>query len=223
MYNKHRSVRYLQEVRTKGQPLGATYDDFEEDQEEDDEEPEPEYVLPFGPTKEETAGVPKTWARIAGKDPAKNGMMPLPPPPTAFRVRHPNSVNSTAKSTPTFAVAIPNIAALRKTDEASSEVTTTDSLPKTDSFPETDSIPGQSPETQPFEVAGPEGVVEEEKKTKTRPTPTKAALPVRTSILADWEPIDSTQRLAHRHCKDCSFCKMRERSKVEQTDQDSHP
>ncbi|KAH4405666.1 hypothetical protein HBH92_177900 [Parastagonospora nodorum] len=209
-YNKHRSVRYLQEVRTKGQPLGPTYDDFEEEEEED-QEPEPEYVLPFGPTTEETAGVQKTWARIAGNDRATNGMMPLPPPATAFRVRHPTSVNSTAKSTPTFAVAVPYIAALHKTDEAASEVTTIDS------------VPVQSPGTQFVGVASSKGVVEEKKKTKTRPDATKVAMPIRTSIFTDWEPIDSTQRFAQLHCRDCSFCKMRERSKVEKKDQYSHP
>jgi hypothetical protein len=212
-YNKHRSVRYLQEVRTKGQPLGPTYDDFEEEEEEDQEpEPEPDYVLPFGPTTEETAGVPKTWARIAGNDRATNGMMPLPPPATAFRVRQPTSITSTTKSTPTFAVAVPHIAALRKTEEEdASEVTTINSLPI------------QSTGTQSVGVTRSEGVVEEKKKTRTRPAATKVALSVHTSIFAEWEPINSTQRFAKLHCRDCSFCKMRERSKVEKMDQYSHP
>jgi hypothetical protein len=207
MYNKHRSVRYLQENRTKGRPLGATYNDFEE--EEDGEEavtPKPEYLLPFGAATEKTSGA-KTWARIAGNNRASNGMMPLPPPVNAMNTRHPTPVDDTAKSTPTFVVAAPYTTTLIKIEATNSEASTTKTPPE------------HSPKMPSIEVARCESDVEEDHKTKSRPAITKANRPMPSNLFAPWEPINSTQRFSLLHCRDCTFCKMRERSKAERRDQ----
>lgn len=203
MYSKHRSVRYLKEARHSHRPLGAIDDYIEEEEEE--ATPEPEYVLPFGPTKQETTG-PTTWARVAGKAGAL-GMMPLLPPAGARHRRHPTPSGVTPVSTPSLKVAVSYITALRKTDETDSEVTLTDSLPQ------------RSPHTAFFGANGYEGDVEDNRKIKKRPVAAKKSVPVRTSLFAPWEPIDSTKQFSQRHCRNCTFCKLRERSKVEGMDQ----
>jgi hypothetical protein len=205
MYNKHRSVRHLKEARSSHRPLGASADYIEEGEEEEETALEPEYVLPFGSTKQNTTG-PTTWARIAGKTGAR-GMMPLPPPPRASEAQHPTPFEGTSAWAPSLKVAVPYITALRKVDETDSEATLTDSFPQ------------RPPHKTTFEVSGYEGDVEDNRKIKKYPVAINLETPVRTSLFAEWEAIDSTKRFAQRHSRDCAFCKLRERSKVERMDQ----
>jgi hypothetical protein len=202
MYSNHRSVRYLREARNSHRPLGTSADCEEE---EEETAPEPEYILPFGKTKQETTGR-TTWARIAGKTGAL-GMMPLPPPPRARETQHSTLSRGTPVSTPSLKMTVPYIVAFSKADETDSGATLTDSFPQ------------RSSHTTTFEVSGYEREVEDNQKIKKRPVTSNVEDLVHTSLFAEWEPIDSTKRFAQRHCRDCAFCKLCERSRVERMDQ----
>jgi hypothetical protein len=205
MYSKHRSVRHLKDTRNSHRPLGTSVEDIEEEEDEEETAAEPEYILPFGPTKQETTG-PKTWARVAGKTDAQ-GMMPLLP---ARETQYPTSSEGTPISTPSLKVAVPNISPLRKADETDSENILTESFSQ------------RSAHTTTFEGSGYEGDVEDNRKMKQDPVATSVEAPVRTSLFAEGEPIDSTQRFVQRHCRECAFCKRRKRSKTEGKDQCSN-
>jgi hypothetical protein len=119
MYSKHRSVRYLQEARTKSQPTSAAEEDYEELDECEEVIPaEPEYVLPFARKPQEGSG-PSTWAQVAGTD-RKTDMIPPPLPGVAPLTEFPTPSEQRAspEPEPPIKVAVPRIDTARNTDNA---------------------------------------------------------------------------------------------------------
>jgi hypothetical protein len=200
MYSKHRSVRYLQEARTKSQPLDAGKEDYEQLEEyEEDTLAEPEYVLPFARKPQEGSG-PSTWAQVAGTD-HKTDMISLPPPPgVAALADFPTPSEQRASPAPPIKVAVPRIDTVRNTESATSTLGSTD-----------DVLPHSS-NASSTKVASYDGDVEDIAKTDEQAKTTKPDRPVRDSIFAPWEPINTSQRISHRHCRNCMFCQMRMRS-----------
>jgi hypothetical protein len=200
MYSKHRSVRYLQEARTKSQPLDAGKEDYEELEEyEEDTLAEPEYVLPFARKPQEGLG-PSTWAQVAGTD-RKTDMMSLPPPPgVAALADFPTPSEQRASPAPPIKVAVPRIDTVRNTESATSTLGSTD-----------DVLPHSS-NASSTKVASYDGDVENIAKTDEQAKTTKPDRPVLDSIFAPWEPVNTSQRISHRHCRNCMFCQMRMRS-----------
>jgi hypothetical protein len=199
MYSKHRSVRYLQEARTKSQPLDATEEDYEDLEEyEENTLAEPKYVLPFARKPQEGSG-PSTWAQVAGTD-RKTDMMPLPPPPgVAPLADFPTPSEQRASPAPPIKVAVPRIDTARNTDNATSTLGSTDEV-----------LPHSSTSSS-TKVSSCDGDVEYTTKTDEQATTTKPDQPVRDSIFAPWESTSTSQRISHRHCRDCTFCQMRMR------------
>jgi hypothetical protein len=199
MYSKHRSVRYLQEARTKSQPTSAAEEDYEELDECEEVIPaEPEYVLPFARKPQEGSG-PSTWAQVAGTD-RKTDMMPLPPPPgVAPLADFPTPSEQRASPAPPIKVAVPRIDTARNTDNATSTLGSTDEV-----------LPHSSTSSS-TKVSSCDGDVEYTTKTDEQATTTKPDQPVRDSIFAPWESTSTSQRISHRHCRDCTFCQMRMR------------
>jgi hypothetical protein len=200
MYSKHRSVRYLQEARTKSQPLDAGKEDYEQLEEyEEDTLAEPEYVLPFARKPQEGSG-PSTWAQVAGID-HKTDMISLPPPPgVAALADFPTPPEQRASPAPPIKVAVPRIDTVRNTESATSTLGSTD-----------DVLPHSS-NASSTKVASYDGDVEDIAKTDEQAKTTKPDRPVRDSIFAPWEPINTSQRISHRHCRNCMFCQIRMRS-----------
>jgi hypothetical protein len=200
MYSKHRSVRYLQEARTKSQPTSAAEEDYEELDECEEVIPaEPEYVLPFARKPQEGSG-PSTWAQVAGTD-RKTDMIPPPLPGVAPLTEFPTPSEQRAspKPEPPIKVAVPRIDTARNTDNATSTLGSTD-----------DVLPHSS-NASSTKVASYDGDVEDTAKTGEQATTTKPDQPVRDSIFAPWEPMSTSRRMSHLHCRHCTFCQMRMR------------
>jgi hypothetical protein len=198
MYSKHRSVRYLQEERTKSQSPGATEDGYEDDYKEEYEEErlaEAEYVLPFA-RKPQDGAAPSTWAHVAGTD-RQTGMMPLPPPPDLARLAEfPALSEQKAQSSTPVKIAVPRIKVARDTENATSTLVSTEGVLSNASFPKVDSY---------------EGDAEQNQTTKKHTPAAKLNKAVHDTIFAPWEPINTSQRISQRHCRACTFCQLRMR------------
>jgi hypothetical protein len=197
MYNKHRSVRFLREARTKCRPPGVVEDDFQEGY-EDESPPEPVYTLPFGRAQKSQTGR-ATWADIVGKD-GQARMATLPAAAITSPQTHPTLLNPGVLPAPQIQSAVPRIYFAPETIEATTAIVSTDD------------VPSHSPNASFINVASYYGDVEDNRKTKKRIGTTKIDRTVRTSIFAPWEPISTSQRISKRHCRDCVFCQMRMRS-----------
>jgi hypothetical protein len=198
MYSKHRSVRYLQEERTKSQSPDATEDGYGDDNEDGYEEEPPaeaEYVLPFA-KKPQDGAAPSTWAHVAGTD-RQTGMMPLPPPPDLARLAKFLALSEQkAQSSTLVKVAIPRIKVARHTENATSTLVSTEDMLSKTSSTKVDSYDGDAEQNQT---------------TKKYTLALKVNKAVHDTIFAPWEPINTSRRISQRHCRDCTFCQMRMR------------
>ncbi|KAF2825158.1 hypothetical protein CC86DRAFT_273896, partial [Ophiobolus disseminans] len=198
MFSKHRSVRYLREERNAHRPLGAVDEEYE-----DETEDQPHYVHEAGDVivlDSSHASLLQdkgatTWAQIAKKK-QPLGMAPLPAP-IALSSLHPVVSKEAVTSTPKLTVAVPRLPDAPGTDDDTSELDLTDDSSL------------QSPATSSAEVAGYEADVEDNREPKNQFTPTKDKTRPSSGIMAPWEPVDSTERIRQRHCRDCVFCQMR--------------
>ena len=199
MFSKHRSVRYLREERNTHRPLGAVDEGYEEGPEDPPAYvPEAAYAIhmdfPNFPALQDKGA--STWAQIAKKT-RPPGMTPLPAP--AAPPLHPIVAKEAVMSTQKPSVATPCLTTAPETDDAPSEPALTDDI----------SLP--SPITSSTEVASYEGDGEDDHMSKGQPHIVKEKVLPRSSIIAPWEPIDSTEGIRQRHCRDCVFCQMRMR------------
>jgi hypothetical protein len=199
MYSKHRSVRFLRDTRTNQWPSGTGEEEFE-DEYEDETPAEPEYTLPFGRARQDRSG-PATWAQIVGED-RQTSMMPLPPSGIAFPSERPTTLTGPALLTSPVQVAVPRFYLASKTDNATSTIGSTDG------------IPSHSPNMSPVDAIDYVGYVEKNRKPKKQAAATKLGWPPYASIFASWEPINTSQRISQRHCRDCAFCQKRVRNEV---------
>jgi RNA recognition motif-containing protein len=199
MYSKHRSVRFLRDARTNQWSLGAEEDEFE-DEYEDETPAEPEYTLPFGRARQDRSG-PATWAQIVRED-RRTGMVPLPPPRIALSMEHSTLLTRVASLTSPIQVAVPRPFLASKTDNTTSTLGSTDGEP------------AHSPNTSPVDAIDYVRYVEENWKPKKQVATTKPDWPPYTSIFTPWEPINTSQRISQRHCRDCTFCQKRVRNEV---------
>jgi hypothetical protein len=196
MYNKHRSVRFLRETRKTHRPRGAVDEDYEELVEDVEQAAEAEYVLPFGQAQGDAPRI-TTWAKVVGNKNNATGMTPLPAPAVAA-TRPPTPTDQTPISTPIFEVAISCFDTTTKTNVASSDLASND-----------DDVPPRSPHTSSSEIAGYEGDVEDNQKTKKRQPREKVDMHMRISIFGPWHSVNTNRNISRRHCQGCFFCKMR--------------
>mgnify|MGYP003624091355 CR=1 FL=1 len=207
-YSKHRSVRHLREGRIANRPLG-TVDENDDDEEDEQPESRPDSdsdydtLFPFfvGQVQPDTTGT-TTWAQIAKQTRQPQTTQPMVSS-SSPRLKHP-TVSEEAKKLPALmAIAEPHHASKNVVAESRSEIDEADA--------QTDAVLPRSPNTTSTEIAAYDGDIEDNSKTRNPPSIANAAPYMSTGILAPWEPIDTSERIRQRHCRDCRFCQMRNR------------
>jgi hypothetical protein len=192
MYSKHRSIRYLREVRTSSRPLNVVDEDDDAEVEESlAYSMEDGYRSPIEQVYQGNTGA-TTWAQIVRHD-RQRDTKPLPATAVASRQQCSTTAEEATIWTPTTTIAVPRIPAVPKTDDEHSGIARTDETSLGSSY------------TSSARIVGYQGDVEGNCQTK-RLAADNPATKESSSIFALWEPIDTNERIRQHHCRDCTFC-----------------
>jgi hypothetical protein len=123
--------------------------------------------------------------------------------PSSTHLKYPTVAEEAKKLPALMAIAKPHHASKNVVAESRSEIDEADA--------QTDAVLPRSPNTTSTEIAGYDGDIEDNSKTRNPPNIANAAPVMSTGILAPWEPIDTSECIRQRHCRVCRFCQMRNR------------